>query len=35
MKNFKWKIAWYIFVNYELSKLPNFIANWVYKNVGL
>lgn len=31
----KWHIAWYIFVRYDLKKFPKFIAEWVYKNVGL
>jgi hypothetical protein len=31
----KEQIAWYIFTNYQLSKFPTPIAEWVYETVGL
>jgi hypothetical protein len=28
------RLAWFIFTNFNLSKFPNFISEWVYKRVG-
>jgi hypothetical protein len=30
----KEQIAWFIFTNFNLTKFPSKVSEWVYKNIG-